>query len=123
LLHPRFDFELEWPREAWPAPWDFGAFGALNFGALNFGAEKCSCLGACCEKLRCDESPCDDMWAFEKKCGRCALELDLAARVGSGLLVLPGFANLSWLDADDLEFEKDLSPGNERARLSDEFAT
>src|ERR1700735_3843363 len=56
LLHPRCDFELEWPREAWPPPCDFGAFGALNFGALNFGSEKCFCLGACCEKLCCDES-------------------------------------------------------------------
>ncbi len=79
-------------------------------------------MGACCEKLCCDESLRDDMWAFEKKCGRCVFELDLAAREGSGLLVLPGFPNLSWLDADDLEFEKDLSPGNERARLSAEFA-
>jgi hypothetical protein len=101
----------------------------LNFGALNFGAEKCSCLGACCEKPCCDESPCDDMWAFEK-CGRCSLEPDLAVREGSALLVLlgvplrvlPGFANLSRLDADDLGLVKDLSPGNERARLSAEFA-
>lgn len=56
LIHPRCDFELEWLREAWPPPWDFGAFGALNFGALNFGSEKCFSLGACCEKLCCDES-------------------------------------------------------------------
>ncbi len=65
------------------------------------------------------------MWAFEK-CGRCSLELDLAARVGSGLRkllgVLPGFANLSRLDADDLGLVKDLSSGNERARMSAEFA-
>jgi hypothetical protein len=61
------------------------------------------------------------MWAFEK-CGRCPQELDLAVREGSGLRVLLGFANLSWIDADDLELEKDLSPGNERARLSAEFA-
>ena len=89
MLHPRCDFEPEWPREAWPPPWDLGACGALNFGALNFGSEKCFCFGACCEKLCCEkpcsrEDPLDDMWAFEK-CGRCPQELDLAVRPGSGL--------------------------------------
>ena len=86
-------------------------------------------MGACCEKPCCDESPCDDMWAFEK-CGRCRLELDLDVREGSGLRVLPGllpralpeFVNPSWLDADDLGLVKDLSPGNEGARLAAEFA-
>ena len=78
-------------------------------------------MGARWEKPCCEESPCDDMWAFEK-CGRCSLELDLAVRDGSGVRALPRFAKLSWLDANDLESEKDLPPGKERARLSAEFA-
>jgi hypothetical protein len=61
------------------------------------------------------------MRAFEE-CGRCSLELDLAAREGSEFRVPLGFANLSRLDAADLELEEDLSPGNERARLFAEFA-
>jgi hypothetical protein len=91
----------------------------LNFGALNFGAEKCFCLGACCEKPCCDQELLDDRWAFEKW-GRCQ-ELDLAVREGSALLV-PKFAKPSWLDTNDLELVKDLSPGNERARLLVELA-
>jgi hypothetical protein len=50
-----------------------------------------------------------------EKCGVCPQELDVA-REDSGLRVVPGFAKLSWRDAKDLE------PGNERARLSAEFA-
>ena len=65
----------------------------MNFGALNFGSEKCFCLGACCEKPCCEkprsgEEVLDDMRAFEKW-GRCAQELDLAEREGSGLRVAP----------------------------------